>query len=122
MKRFFKIPLIMTLTLTVFAFSIYCCCFNDVAHAKPQQPACHQTAHQKEAPKPHTCDCHKNILANDAKPVLIGNPFHVVLPSIDQPISQLEPAAVLAFADAPESPPGISASIPLYIRHSVLRI
>ena len=116
---------ILSLTLAVFAFSIYCCCVTHPAQAKEQTPSCHQTEHQKDqSHNNQKCDCHKNIAVYypidkifnmDLGQLTFSTPFSRISLGWKIPIQ-------LSSLNLPESPPFLDSTVPLYIQHSVFRI
>ncbi|MBP9855037.1 MAG: hypothetical protein KBD53_09245 [Candidatus Omnitrophica bacterium] len=123
MKNIFRIPIVSGLILSVFLFSIYCCCFQDIVQAKPKVPPCHQAAqHTDQSHNNQECNCHKNILANDVVAVIDVGLFHVDIFNLDSVIAILSPVTLSLRSSYPESPPGVSSAVPLYIQNSVLRI
>ena len=122
MKRFRPTAVILCLTLGFFFYSIYCCCFQDVVHAKEQVPSCHQSQAPKEVDHKEGCDCGKSIYNFETKPTLSKNVTQIA--SIDVSLATFityAPAVTIdQLFDSSLSPQYLS--IPLYLKYSNLRI
>lgn len=125
MKRFFKAPVILVLTFTVFVFSVYCCCFIDPAQAKEQAPSCHQTGQQTDpSHDSQKCDCHKNIAAYNPIEEISGSDlaqpiFSIIFGHVGLGWKISIPLSNRALS---ESPPLRDNATPLFILHHTLRI
>ena len=126
MKRFLKTPLIFVLALTVFAFSIYCCCLVHPAQAKEETPTCHQTEQsQEQSHNPEECDCpaFMGIVLQGAEVDI-----HLALLNITNFSDILQHSGQQYTPEFPESlsahkaPLALEQSLPLYLKHSILRL
>ncbi|MCA9401729.1 MAG: hypothetical protein KC713_08885 [Candidatus Omnitrophica bacterium] len=114
-----------TLSIAVAFFSIYCCCFSDLAQAKEPDitmPACHHVHQKADETEERECDCQKDavlistldVKSDHAEPDLF---FSVVLNNLVNHHFQINNTV-----NKNGSPPETFHSPPLYIKHATFRI
>ena len=131
----FKKVLLSSLVLPFFLSTIFCCCVDEFAFASStsQVDRCHSHSdsdqnsfpeHSTDSEKQHDCQCAKIFnLADQSSnpqyiaPVFYNFDFHPIVEFIQRISPKSE--VYLSF----HSPPILEAdSVPLYLKHSVLRI
>jgi len=112
---------IFGLTTVLFVSAIMCCCFTDTVQAEEPTPLCHPTSHEKDSTKnKKDCNCDESftIAKKDVAfnaPLVSGATFVIKLRTNIQNY-------VSPFAVAYQAPPQFYDTLPLSIKHSILRI
>ena len=120
------------LAISVFTLSVFCCCLSDVSYAQPETPAasvpeCHSHAASQEAPSQEECDCPQvisiaiqksdtNIQFTQLNTFKLGDIF-----SSSSSAQQIldDSAGLLAYQSPPQK---YKEAVPLYLKHSILRL
>lgn len=106
-----------------FLFSIMmCCCLTNIAKAQEPQPSCHQAAHETGSSQSATedCDCEDSIATLTDIFILKTSLTQITVFSSGPRHNDVIP--IVARVDAYQAPPSIHQAIPIYLKHSILRI
>ncbi len=123
MKTNFKKFVFCLLAVTVFFSGIFCCCLTDFAQADTEEilPPCHQAAHSEEPTQSaDECQCDDEIAILEKKPIEFDN-FQIAALPIDSSDIGYKLHLTYLIYDY-HAPPDSYNEIPLYIKHSILRI
>ena len=124
MNKKFKNIVVLVLAFAFVSASVFCCCISDTAQASEAIPECHQTDHKThDSSQDHNsedCDCFNIISITIEKAnshfELTKTLFGLVPPSY------LEYILFVPTTIAYQAPPIVYDTLPLYIKHSILRI
>jgi len=112
---------ILSLVALFFVSAIMCCCFTDTVQAEEPTPSCHQAEHETDSSQNiEECGCDQSM-AIVKKDVALNDTLVAVATFVieQQTGSQIY---VPSFVAAYQAPPQFYDTLPLYIKHSVLRI
>lgn len=121
MKHVIKILTISSLTI-IFAFSaLTCCCFIETVEAKEPVQSCHQTTDESNTTQDiKECGCDQTLTVVK-KEFDSSNKFLNVM-SLDVDQDMEDQISISSIFSAYQAPPICFDPIPLYIKHSILRI
>jgi len=115
-----KISILALMTL-FFISAILCCCFTKKVQAEEPTPSCHQTTHESEpSDSAKDCDCDQSLATVKEAKFLKDSLSQFATVSLDQ--LSAHSSTIFAKVDAYHSPPLVTDTSPLYIKHSILRI
>ena len=111
---------IFGIVASVFFSGIFCCCFSNTAQAEESVPSCHQTHETESSKNTEDCECDQTLAILEKESFKI-NPIEIVtLVSIKNQTGNETYFPIIKITN--HDPPIIYDTIPLYIKHSVLRI
>jgi hypothetical protein len=116
---------IFALTAVFLSATVLCCCLAKPVNAKQpaSSPSCHQTTSDAQPVRGEAqeCCCGDSLTAMEEGAVIVD----IVLPSIslgiDQPLFNFKVASLNDQATYPISPQ-VHDTLPLYLKHSILRL
>jgi len=106
----------------IFLFStVLCCCFTKTVNAEELTSSCHQTTHESESSQSaKECDCNQSMTIFQEATFLKNSLVQVSTIIPDQLFSDY--STISAKVDVYQAPPLVYDTLPLYIKHSNLRI